>query len=283
MPRADATRNRRSLLDAASAELAAHGLDVSIARIASRAGVAKGTVFNHFPTKEDLVAEIFADRVAGLVAVGEGLRDADDPEAALLRFMTAGIELQANDRSFCQAAASIPRADPRVRAASERLARIAEDLTRRARDSGAIRTDVTGHDIVLLFNAASQAAAPLGDTTPGLWRRYLHLIFDALRPASARELPVAAPTAEHFTAAARRTPGHLPRRAGPRPVGRRHRPAVRDRAAGTRPAATARGRPSTVSGGAGRRGSGRRAAASRRCRYGSSRTAPRRSCTRRRR
>ncbi|WP_405100364.1 TetR/AcrR family transcriptional regulator [Micromonospora sp. NBC_01412] len=203
MPRADATRNRQSLLDAASAELAAHGLEVSIARIAARAGVAKGTVFNHFPTKEDLVAEIFGDRVAGLVALGEQLREEADPESALLRFMAAGIELQANDRSFCEAATAISRADPRVRAASERMAQVAEALTGRARDAGAIRADVTGHDIVLLFNAAVQAAAPLGDTVPGLWRRYLYLIFDGLRPECAREIPVAAPTTGDFTTAAR--------------------------------------------------------------------------------
>jgi AcrR family transcriptional regulator len=203
VPRADAARNRRSVLDAASAELAAHGLDVSIARIAARAGVAKGTVFNHFPTKEDLVAEIFGDRVAGLVALGEDLRDAVDPGSALLRFMTAGIELHANDRSFCEAAASISRADPRVRNASEGLAQVAEDLTGRARRAGVVRADVTGHDIVLLFNAAAQAAAPLGDTMPDLWRRYLHLIFDGLRPEAARQLPVAAPTTEDFNTAAR--------------------------------------------------------------------------------
>ncbi|BCJ35957.1 TetR family transcriptional regulator [Actinocatenispora thailandica] len=206
MPRADASRNRRALLDAASAELAAHGLDASIARIAARAGVAKGTVFNHFPSKEDLVAEIFEDRVAGLVAAGERLRDAADPVEALLRFMTAGIELHTRDRSFCQAAGAIPRADPRVRAASERLARTAEELTGRARDSGAVRPDITGHDVVLLFTAAAQAATPLGDTVPDLWRRYLHLIFDGLRADGAHPLPVPAPTTAQFTAAARATP-----------------------------------------------------------------------------
>lgn len=207
MPRADAARNRRLVLAAASAELAAHGLDVSMARIAARAGVAKGTVFNHFPTKEDLVAEIFEDRIGGLVALGAELRGADDPADALLRFMVAGIELQATDRSFCEAATSISRADPRVRAASGRLAETAEQLTRRARDAGAIRADVTGHDIVLLFNAAAQAAAPVGAAAPGLWRRYLHLIFDGLAPGSAHELPVPAPTAADFTAAASADPG----------------------------------------------------------------------------
>ncbi|MFF4622407.1 hypothetical protein [Nonomuraea jabiensis] len=56
-----------------------------------------------------------------------------------------------------------------------------------------MRPDVTGHDVVLLINAAAQAVASLGDAVPGLWRRYLSLIFDGLRPEAARPLPVPAP------------------------------------------------------------------------------------------
>lgn len=52
-----------------------------------------------------------------------------------------------------------------------------------------------------LLGAATQAATPLGDTMPDLWRRYLYLIFDGLRPECAREPPVAAPTSDEFTAA----------------------------------------------------------------------------------
>jgi hypothetical protein len=35
-----------------------------------------------------------------------------------------------------------------------------------------------------------------------MWRRYLHLIFDALRPEAAHPLPVAAPTLQDFASAA---------------------------------------------------------------------------------
>jgi hypothetical protein len=116
--------------------------------------------------------------------------------------MTAGVELQVSDRSFCQAATAISRSDPRIRAASDRLADVAEALTARARREGTVRDDVTGHDIILLLGAATQAAAPLGDTVPGLWRRYLNLIFDGLRPEAAHPHPPPAPTSPQFTAAA---------------------------------------------------------------------------------
>ncbi|MER6945675.1 helix-turn-helix domain-containing protein [Nonomuraea sp. NPDC000554] len=200
--RADAARNRRLLLDAAEAELAEHGLDVSIARIAARAGIGKGTVFRHFATKDQLVAAIFTDQLDGLAATGAALLEAAEPGVALLEFMTAGVELQAGGQSVCQLAASISRTDPAVRAAVGRLADVAEALTARARAAGAVREDVTGHDIVLLLAAASQAAVPLGDVVPGLWRRYLGLIFDGLRPEAAHPLPVPAPTNAQLTAAA---------------------------------------------------------------------------------
>lgn len=198
MPRADAARNRSLVIDAAAVELAEHGLDVSIARIAARAGVAKGTVFNHFATKEDLVAAIFSAQMDTLVTTGEALMTAD-PLTALLNFMTAGAELQASDRAFCDAAS---REHPAVRAASARLTDIADRLTARAREAGAIRADVTGQDIVLLLSAPPRIAQPVAAVRPDLWRRYLHLIVDALRPEAAHDLPVPAPTDDDFTTAA---------------------------------------------------------------------------------
>ncbi|MEV7287080.1 helix-turn-helix domain-containing protein [Streptomyces sp. NPDC093252] len=199
MTRADAVRNRRLLMDAATAEFAENGMDASITRIAARAGVAKGTVFRHFDTKEQLLSEIFSDRLEELVAAGERLADAADPGAALLEFMEIGTEIQARDRSFCQAAAALSRSEPGVRTSRERLADVAETLAARARRAGAIRDDVTGLDIVLLLSAASQAVLSLGREMPDLWRRYLALIFDGLTPRTATPLPEPAPTWEQFT------------------------------------------------------------------------------------
>jgi AcrR family transcriptional regulator len=202
MPRADAARNRSLLIDAAAAELAEHGLDASMARIAVRAGVAKGTVFNHFSSKDELVAAIFCEQLGALTATGDALLEQADPRSALLQFMIAGAQLQANDRSFCAAATATSRAHPAVRAASDRLTQVAEALTTRARQAGALRADVTGHDIVLLLAAPALVAAPIGAVRPDLWRRYLHLILDGLRPEAEHELPVPAPTNQDFTTAA---------------------------------------------------------------------------------
>ena len=87
--RADAARNRALLLAAAADEFAEHGLEASVADIARRAGVGKGTVFRHFPTKDDLIAAIVLDRIEDLRASGERLLTADDPGDALLEFLIA--------------------------------------------------------------------------------------------------------------------------------------------------------------------------------------------------
>ena len=200
--RADAAQNRRALLRAAASAFADQGMDASIAQIAARAGVGKGTVFRHFATKDKLVAAIFCDQLDELAAVGAALLDADDPASALLEFMTTGVQLQARDRSFCQAAVGTVRADPDVRAASARLAGAAEDLLARARDRGAVRPDITGQDVLLVLTAACQAAAPAGSAAPELWRRYLALIFDGMRPEGAHPLPHPPPTQEQLAAAA---------------------------------------------------------------------------------
>ncbi|MFI0937685.1 TetR/AcrR family transcriptional regulator [Streptomyces sp. NPDC021020] len=189
--RADAARNHALLLAAAADEFAEHGLDASVAAIARRAGIAKGTVFRHFPTKDDLIAAIVLDRVDSLRAVGDRLLASDDPGGALLEFLTAAAQQrQRLDLSFLQEAA-----DDRPELADARTAMFAtvHALVDRAREHGAVRTDVTGTDVILLMCAPNYVTGYVPDAPPDLWRRYLAIIFDGLRPEGAHALPLPAP------------------------------------------------------------------------------------------
>jgi AcrR family transcriptional regulator len=73
-----------------------------------------------------------------------------------------------------------------------------DGLLRRAQADGSVRDDVAAEDILLLEGAASHAGSMLIDVAPELWRRYLDLIFDGMRPAGAHPLSHPAPTAEQF-------------------------------------------------------------------------------------
>jgi AcrR family transcriptional regulator len=185
--RADAARNRQLLLTAAAEEFAERGLDASVADIARRAGVGKGTVFRHFATKDDLLAAIVIDRIEALNAVGERLLGAADPGAAMLEFLTvAADQQQQRDLSFLQEAGELTAEVVKVRA---QMFHIVHRLVERARAHGAVRADVTGADVILLMCAPNYVTSYVPDASPDLWRRYLAIIFDGLRPDSAHPLP----------------------------------------------------------------------------------------------
>ncbi|MDV3126504.1 TetR/AcrR family transcriptional regulator [Mycobacterium sp. 21AC1] len=190
--RADAARNRELLLVAAEAEFAERGPAASIADIASRAGVAKGTVFRHFATKEDLIAAIVCDHLAALTTVAHRLASSPDAGAALLEFLTvAADQRQQHDLTFLQSASND---DPRVTDIRNQLHRRLGTLVDRARDAGAIRADVTEADIFLMMCAPIHVVENLSAPAPLLWQRYLAIIFDGLRPDGAHPLPQPAPT-----------------------------------------------------------------------------------------
>jgi AcrR family transcriptional regulator len=190
--RADAARNRELLLAAAAEEFAEHGLDASVADIARRAGVGKGTVFRHFATKDDLLAAIVLDRIDALNVVGERLLQAADPGAALLEFLTAAAhQRQQLDLSFLQEAGELNPEVTRVRA---QMFQTVGTLVERARKHGTVRADVTGTDVILLMCAPNYVTSYLPDASPDLWKRYLAIIFDGLRAEGAHPLPHPPPT-----------------------------------------------------------------------------------------
>jgi TetR/AcrR family transcriptional repressor of mexJK operon len=106
--------NRERVLRAATAAFTLDGYRASIERIARRAGVAKQTVYSHFPSKEELFKEVvreLAKRVLVQLEGGENLR-AGDLRAGLLRFALAfrGRVLHADGIAmFRTLAAEIPR------------------------------------------------------------------------------------------------------------------------------------------------------------------------------
>ena len=189
--RADAARNRESLLAAAEQEFAERGLSASVADIARRAGVAKGTVFRHFATKEDLIASIVCAHIATLTKAARRLSDAADPGTALLEFLTiAADQRQQHDLTFLQSASE---SDPRVTEVRDELHSALGTLVGRAHQSGAIRSDVTETDVFLLMCAPVHVVENLAAPKPLLWKRYLAIIFDGLRPEGAHPLPHPAP------------------------------------------------------------------------------------------
>src|SRR3954465_151943 len=104
--RADAARNRARVLEVAYETFAAEGLAVPIDEIARRAGVGAGTVYRHFPTKEDLYRAVIEDRINRIVDDGRGLLASDNPGQALFAFLRSMVlQWGATDRGLAESLA----------------------------------------------------------------------------------------------------------------------------------------------------------------------------------
>src|SRR6478672_731741 len=106
--RADAARNRARVLEVAYETFAAEGLGVPIDEIARRAGVGAGTVYRHFPTKEDLFRAVIEDRISRIVDDGRALLAAGDPGEALFTFLRSTVlQWGATDRGLADSLAGV--------------------------------------------------------------------------------------------------------------------------------------------------------------------------------
>ena len=190
--RADAQRNRGLLLEAAAQAFAEGGIDVTAGEIARRAGVAKGTLFRHFPAKSDLVAAVLIDRLAQLrLLIGEVTQARAAGLEAVAEIMRRGAEVLAADRSFFDGAMAHVERDSSLRREKLALEAALDGLVAAAQAAGEVRGDVRGSDLAMLMMAATNTCAPTQDVYPDLWRRYLALMIDSLRPGEVTPLPVA--------------------------------------------------------------------------------------------
>ena len=83
--RADARRNREAVIAAAKKLFADQGLDAQMPDVAKAAKVGVGTVYRHFPTKEDLIAALAGERFERLAEKAVERLEAEDAWEGLLR------------------------------------------------------------------------------------------------------------------------------------------------------------------------------------------------------
>jgi AcrR family transcriptional regulator len=180
--RADAQRNLGRILEAAREVFAREGIDASIADVAARAGVGTATIFRRFPVKEDLLAAVVEQRLEEIAAVARRATAGRDAAKGLRQLMTWGIESYLDDRCYCESIGTAVFQRPRLRELKAEIAAATEDLLRRAKETGAVRRDVTADDVSMLFFAVAQAAQVLEPARRGAWRKYLDIVLDGLRP-----------------------------------------------------------------------------------------------------
>lgn len=187
-PRSDAVRNRQAILDAAQGLTATAGTDVNVQDVARAAGVAVGTLYRHWPTKEDLLASVLLRRLDHVAA---------DAEVApsLEHFIAAVTELCVVDPPLLQLL-DVTRARPSPRrqeqeppeqastptepghaAVQDRLDRAVGHLIDRARQAGQLRHDIKPRDLRIYLIGVRAA---MSSDDHDAWKRYYAIYRDGL-------------------------------------------------------------------------------------------------------
>lgn len=169
--RADAQRNRARILDAAEAVFTEFGPRASTEEVARRAGVAIGTVFRHFPTKDDLLAAIMKRVLAQLVEEA-GQRD-------LFAFFSHVVAQAAAKKTVVDLLAG-SGVNIQLPDAVDHLKEAVGRLLEQARAAGAVGAPVGLPEVMALLASVCQGALH-GGWDEQLQARTLAVIFAGLK------------------------------------------------------------------------------------------------------
>ena len=91
-PRADAERNRERILEVAREAFTMHGANASLDDIAKQAGVGPGTLYRHFPTREELLGAVYRSGLEKLAAAEQEFARRMPPIEALRAWLLLFVD-----------------------------------------------------------------------------------------------------------------------------------------------------------------------------------------------
>jgi AcrR family transcriptional regulator len=161
-PRADAQRNRERILEVAKEAFTRSGADTSLDDIAKQAGVGPGTLYRHFPTREELLQAVYRSEVEKLAAAEQKLVKELPPIEALRAWLLLFVDAIAT-KQLIAAALNALVGDPKkvFEASYAQMHEAIRALVKRAIKSGDIRKDLDPIDLLrALVGVANVATSP---------------------------------------------------------------------------------------------------------------------------
>ena len=176
--RADAQRNRERILEAARVAFAQYGSEATLDDIARRADIGPGTLYRHFPTRDDLIEAVYRNEVEKLTAAGQRFARTEPPLEALRAWMRLFVDHVAGKKLI------LPAMDT-VEGARGHIHGTFLGLVQRAIDSGDLRAETDPDDIVRALVGVFYTTA-----LPG-WEESARRIIDILIAGSRLTKPAA--------------------------------------------------------------------------------------------
>jgi AcrR family transcriptional regulator len=186
--RSDARRNYARLVAAAREIFASEGIEVSVREIAQRAEVGMGTLYRHFPSRDDLVDAVLEEAFEEFVSIAETALAEPDGWTGFRRFLEEALLLHARNRGLKEVLERRLVGKERAEAMRRRIEPLVARLVTRAQEQGRLRPDFKPEDVALLFWGGDRVIELSAAISPQLWRRYLGFLIDGLQTEAATPL-----------------------------------------------------------------------------------------------
>jgi AcrR family transcriptional regulator len=181
-PRADAQRNRQRILEVAKAAFTRSGANTSLDDIAKEARVGPGTLYRHFPTREELLQAVYRSEVEKLAAAERKFAQSMPPMEALRAWLLLFVDAIETKQIIAPALNTLIGDPKKVFAASyAQIHEAIHALVKRAIKSGDIRKDLDPMDLLrALVGVANVATSP---DWPQSAKRLVEILIIGSRPA----------------------------------------------------------------------------------------------------
>src|ERR1700752_2305722 len=161
-PRADAQRNRERILDVAKQEFTRVGANASLEDISRKAGVGPGTLYRHFPTREELLVAVYRSEMEKLAAAERTFADTLPPVEALRAWLLLFVDAVGTKQIIAPVLNTLIGDPKKVFESSyAQMHEALRALVKRAIKSGDIRKDLDPIDLLrALVGVANVATSP---------------------------------------------------------------------------------------------------------------------------
>jgi len=161
-PRADAQRNRERILEVAKQEFTRVGANASLEDISKKAGVGPGTLYRHFPTREDLLVAVYRSEMEKLAAAERTFADTLPPVEALRAWLLLFVDAVETKQIIAPVLNTLVGDPKKVFEASyAQIHEALRALVKRAIKSGDIRKDLDPIDLLrAIVGVANVSASP---------------------------------------------------------------------------------------------------------------------------
>jgi AcrR family transcriptional regulator len=180
-PRADAQRNRERILEVAKLAFTRSGANTRLDDIASDAGVGPGTLYRHFPNREELLQAVYRSEMEKLAAAERNFAQSMPPLEALRAWLLLFVEAIEAKQLIAPALSTLIGDPKKVFAAShDQIHEALRALVKRAIKSGDVRKDLDPMDLLrALVGVAHVATSPDWQESA---RRLVDILITGSRP-----------------------------------------------------------------------------------------------------